>query len=473
MPQKTDYKKLEKELNLKRENCWAVWDENKKQLAFDFAEGYKKFLNKAKTERKTVEEGIKLARENGFVDIEEIKTSKKEASKIYAVNKDKNLILAVIGKDVKDGFNLIMSHVDSPRLDLKINPLYEDEELAYLKTHYYGGIKKYHWPTIPLALYGVIVLETGKKIEINVGDEEGDPVFMITDLLPHLGREQAKKPLSEAVQGEELNILAGSIPIKDKNIKEKVKLAVLEYLNKKYRIKAGDFFSAEIQAVPAGSARDLGFDKSLIASYGQDDRVCAYTSLRAILEAKQTDKTQVCFWTDKEEIGSEGNTGAQSLFLENFAADLLEITGSASGMREVYKMFSKSSALSSDVTAAIDPDYKAVYDMLNNARLGYGLAVERYNGYGGKYHTSEANAEYAAKIRNIFNTNKINWQAVSLGKVDGGGGGTIAMFLAKRNMDIIDAGVPLFNMHAPLEISSKADVYSSYLAYKAFFSAKK
>ncbi|MFH1030524.1 MAG: aminopeptidase [bacterium] len=475
MPKKINYKNLEKQLLFERKNCWEVWDEKTRKKAFEFSEGYKRFLNRAKTEREAVRVGIEMARKAGFVDIENPSLtlpSKGREIKVYAVNRDKNLILARIGnKFLDNGYKIIMSHVDSPRLDLKVNPLYEDESLAFFKTHYYGGIKKYHWPTIALALHGIVVLENGKKVEINIGEKEDDPIFMITDLLPHLAKEQAKKPLLEAIAGEELNILLGSIPVNDKNVKEKVKLAVLEYLHNEYGIKIEDFFSAEIQAVPSEKARDLGFDRSMIAAYGQDDRVCAYSSIMSILESKPSDETQLCFWIDKEEIGSEGNTGAQSLFLENFTADLLEMAGKESNMKEVYRIFDKSEALSSDVTAALDPDYRSVYDPLNSARIGYGLAFEKYNGHRGKAGSSEASAEYIAKLRNILNKNNVVWQTASLGKVDEGGGGTIAMYLAKRNMEVIDAGVPLFNMHAPLEISSKADIYSAYLGYSVFFAS--
>jgi len=504
MPQKNNYKKLEKDLIFTKRNCWDVWDEKTKNNAFKFCENYKQFLDSAKTEREAVKEGIKMAEKNGFVSIEKFKTQNGthhpppirragltplqfsgqassgrrgtcaelvslKGKKVYAVNRDKNLILAVIGKKfLDDGFKLIMSHVDSPRLDLKVNPLYEDEQLAYFKTHYYGGIKKYHWPTIALALHGVAILENGKKVEFTIGEKEDDPIFMITDLLPHLAKSQAKKTLSEAIQGEELNILVGSIPVKDKDIKEKVKLAVLSYLNKNYGIKEEDFFSAEIQAVPSGKAKDLGFDRSLIAAYGQDDRVCAFSSMQAILESKPTDKTQICFLTDKEEIGSEGNTGAQSIFLESFIMKLLDICGRGNDMSSVYTIFAQSEALSSDVTAGLDPDYKNVHDLRNCARLGCGLAFEKYNGHRGKACSSEASAEYAAKLRIVLNANNIIWQTAELGKVDEGGGGTIAMYLAKRNMEVIDAGVALFNMHAPLEIASKADIYSAYLGYRAF-----
>ena len=469
MAKKINYQNLEKKLKFEKRNCWEVWSDVDKKKAFVFCEQYKKFLDQAKTEREAVQAGVKIAEENGFKEISQCKALK-AGGKVYAVNRDKNLILTVMGKKLLDnGFKLIMSHIDSPRLDLKVQPLYEDENLAFLKTHYYGGIKKYHWPTIPLALHGVVVLENGKKVNIKIGEDDNDPIFIITDLLPHLAKKQLKKPLEEAISGEELNILIGSIPVADKKIKEKVKLAILEHINKAYSITEEDFVSADIQAVPSARARDIGFDRSMIAAYGQDDSACAYPSLSAICNVKPSDKTQICLLVDREEIGSEGATGAQSIFFESFIANMLELSGSDSNIKDVYQVFSKSYALSSDVTAAIDPDYKEVSDPRNAAKLGYGVAIEKYTGHRGKSGTSEASAEYAQKIRKILNDNKIIWQTAGLGKVDEGGGGTIAMFMAKRNIDIIDMGVALFNMHAPLEIASKADIYCAFLAYRAFF----
>lgn len=466
---KINYQNLEKKLKFEKKNCWEVWNETEKKKAFAFNEKYKSFLNEAKTEREAAQAGIKIAEKNGFKNLAECKILK-AGDKVYAVNRDKNLALAVIGKKpLADGFKMIMSHIDSPRLDLKIKPLYEDESLAFFKTHYYGGIKKYHWPTIPLSLHGVVVLANGKKVDIKIGDNESDPIFMITDLLPHLAKAQLKKTLDEAIMGEELNILVGSIPVKDEKVKEKVKLAVLEYLNNKYGIIEEDFFSAEIQAVPASKARDIGFDRSMIAAYGQDDKVCAFPSLAALIEAKPSEQTQICFWVDREEIGSEGITGAQSIFFESFIIKLLEKLKQPAQLKDVYQIFNNSRALSSDVTAALDPDYKEVHDPRNCAKMGYGAAFEKYTGHRGKSVTSEASAEYAREIRKIMNDNKIVWQTSNLGKVDEGGGGTIAMYMAKRGIEIIDAGVALFNMHAPMEIASKADIYSAYLAYKAFY----
>ena len=466
---KIDYQKLEKQLNFEKRNCWEVWDENETKNAITFSEDYKKFLNEAKTEREAVNFGIKMAEKNGFKNLSSFKKLK-VGDKVYTVNKNKNLVLAVMGKKLlHNGFKLIMAHLDVPHLDLKVNPLYEDESIAFFKTHYYGGIKKYHWPTIPLSLHGVVVLSNGKKVEIKIGEKENDPIFMITDLLPHLAKQQAKKTLDEAISGEELNVVVGSIPVKDEKIKAKVKLAILKYLNDEYGITSEDFFSADLQIAPESKARDLGFDRSMIAAYGQDDRVCSWTAFKAIIDSKPADETQICLWIDREEIGSEGTTGAQSIFIENFIADLLELTNGKSSMREVFKIFEKSHGLSSDVTAGFDPDYKSVHDSMNVAKLGFGVALEKYSGHRGKSMTSEASAEYVQKIRKILNDNKIIWQTASLGRVDEGGGGTIAMFMAKRNIEIIDIGVALFNMHAPMEIASKADIYSAYLAYKAFY----
>lgn len=466
---KIDYQKLEKQLNFEKRNCWEVWDEKEIKKAMSFSEEYKTFLNEAKTEREAVAYGIEYAEKNGFKDVSAFKRLK-AGDKVYAVNKNKNLVLAVIGKKLlSKGFKLVMAHVDVPHLDIKVNPLYEDENIAFLKTHYYGGIKKYHWPTIPLSLHGVVILANGKKVEIKIGEKENDPVFMITDLLPHLAKQQAKKTLDEAISGEELNIVVGSIPVKDEKVKAKVKLAILKYLNDEFDMTAEDFFSADLQVAPESKARDLGFDRSMIAAYGQDDRVCSWTAFKAIIDSKPADETQICLWVDREEIGSEGTTGAQSIFIENFIADLLELSTGKASMREVYRVFEKSSGLSSDVTAGLDPDYKSVHDPMNVAKLGYGVALEKYTGHRGKSMTSEASAEYVQKIRKVLNDNKVVWQTAGLGKVDEGGGGTIAMFMAKRNMEIIDMGVPLFNMHAPMEIASKADIFSAYLAYKAFY----
>lgn len=472
MTKKINYQKLEKELQYERKNCWEVWDEKTKKSAFSLAEEYKQFLNLAKTEREAVRVGIKIAETNGFKNIINVK-SLKPGDKVYAVNRDKNLALIKIGQEsFSAGLKIIMSHIDSPRLDLKVMPLYEDENLAFFKTHYYGGIKKYQWPTISLALHGVIYLANGKKVEINIGEKENDPVFMITDLLPHLDRPggPGTEIKNTPVKGEELNLLVGSIPVNDKKVKQKVKLGVLKYLHTNYGLKEEDFASAELTVVPAEKARDLGFDRSLLSGYGHDDRICAFASLKAILSDKISDKTQICFWTDREEIGSDGNTGAKSIFIESMISDLIKLAGGKGCMEYVYKVFSKSNAISADVTAGVDPDYKDVHDLKNAHRLGYGVALEKYTGAGGKYSTSEASGQFIQELRAIFAKNKnIVYQINgALGKVDNGGGGTIAKYLANRNIEVVDMGVSLFNMHAPLEIASKADLYAAYLAYKAF-----
>jgi len=454
-----------------RKSFWETAPASEQQKAFSFSEDYKKFLSQVKTEREAVRWGEKVAQKNGFSLLTDL-SKLKAGDKVYWLNKDKNIIFAILGKEplAKKGFNIIASHIDSPHLDLKVRPLYEEEKLAYLKTHYYGGIKKYHWPTLPLALHGVICTSRGKQ-KICLGEDEDDPIFMITDLLPHLGhKKQLTKPLGEAISGEELNILVGGVPVKEKKVKEKVKAAILALLNKKYGLKEEDFFSADLQAVPAGKARDVGFDRSLVAAYGHDDRVCAYTSLMALLSLKKPlAKTQICFWVDKEEIGSEGVSSAQALFLEMFIEKLLSLQGGQDSWQGTLAAFSRSVAISSDVTCAYDPDYKEVYEANNTARLGCGLAVEKYTGGGGKYTASEASAELAAKIKEALDKEKVNWQSGGMGKIDEGGGGTIAKYLANRGLETIDCGIPLFNMHAPYEIASKADIYSAYQAYLAFY----
>ncbi len=462
-----------KKLLKQNKTCWEIWSESTKKKAFRFAHSYKNFLNKAKTEREAVQVGIREAEKNGFVNIEKVKFLK-PGSKVYAVNRSCELILARIGKSgLKDGFNLIMSHIDSPHLDFKVSPLYEEESLAFFKTHYYGGIKKYQWPTIALALHGVVYLKNGQAKEIVIGEDENDPVFMITDLLPHLDREggPGSQIKNRGVKGEDLNLLVGSIPIKDKKVKEKVKLATLDYLYNKYKIKEEDLASADLQAVPSEKARDLGFDRSLISAYGHDDRICSYACLEGLFDAPLQARTQVCAWVDREEIGSDGNTGAKSIFFEIFISDLLKLSGQTGSLDEVYRVFSRSVGISADVTAALDPDYKDVHDPRNACRLGYGAAIEKHTGSGGKYSTSEASGEFLARLRNIFSQNKdIVYQlSGGIGKVDQGGGGTIAKYMANRNMDIIDMGVALFNMHAPLEIASKADLYAAYLVYREFY----
>ena len=462
-----------KELENLKKKPRIVWDTftNKERTdCLDFCENYKTFLNTAKTEREAVVEIIRLAKKTGFTDID-----KKTAGqcKFYKIFNNKAVVLSVSGKrKMTDGLNIIGSHLDSPRLDLKQNPLYEDLDLAMMKTHYYGGIKKYQWLSRPLAFHGCIVLNDGETINITIGEKATDPVFVISDLLPHLARDYSSKKVSDAFEGEKLYILVGSIPVKNKDIKDRFKLNILYYLKQNYNINEEDFVSAEVEIVPAGPARDIGFDRGLIGAYGQDDRICAYTSLMAILETEQPEFTSIAVFFDKEEIGSEGSTGAQSRFLEDFISDLLEKEENDSSERQLRKILINATMLSGDVNAAIEPDYQEVHEKSNAARIGHGICITKFTGSGGKSGSSDANAEYVGKIRQIFNKNNIIWQTGELGKIDQGGGGTIAKYLAAYGMDIIDCGPALLSMHGPLEISGKSDVFMTYKAYKAFYENK-
>ncbi|MBU7007531.1 aminopeptidase [Phosphitispora fastidiosa] len=470
---KERWKELRNELSFEQRVVWDTLSPQEREETQKFAEEYKKFLNKAKTEREAVAEIVNLAEKEGYVSLEELMDRGKKlkpGNKVYAVNRDKNVALIVIGKEpVWKSLNLIGSHLDAPRLDLKPVPLYEDQGIAFLKTHYYGGIKKYQWVSHPLAIHGVVIRQTGEKINIQIGEAENDPVFVITDLLPHLAKEQLKKKLGEAVTGEALNILAGTLPFEEKKARERVKLAVLELLQLKYGIKEEDLISAELELVPAARARDVGLDRSMVGAYGQDDRICAFTSMKALLECQNPVHTALAVFVDKEEIGSTGNTGMRARFLENTVAELLYlITGDYD---EIYcrKALANAKALSADVSAGIDPGWEGTHDKYNAARLGNGVVVTKYTGTAGKYSTSDANAEFVAEVRRIFNDNKIVWQTGELGKVDQGGGGTIAQFMAHYGMNVLDCGPPLLSMHAPVEISHKADIYMCYEAYKAFF----
>ena len=460
---------LEKKLLYKRKLVWDEYDEKLRKKTLNFAEGYKKFLTRAKTEREAVIESTKIAEEAGFLSLKKLKKGFKR-KKFYALNRDKNLALAVLGKrPISEGVRIIISHVDSPRLDLKPHPLYEDENLAFFKTHYYGGIKKYQWVTIPLALHGVVILKNGKKIEVNIGEKKEEPVFTISDLLPHLAADQMKKTLEKGIEGEALNILVGGIPYKEKEVKERIKLTILEYLNEKYGITEEDLVSSEIAAVPAGEARDLGFDKSLVLAYGQDDKVCAYTSLKAICELQEPQITSICLFVDKEEIGSEGTTSAQSNFILSFISEILKIVVPAANEFQLRKLLSSSQVISADVNAGIDPAYKDVNELRNSPRIGCGVVLTKFTGRGGKFNSSEASPEFVAYLRNLFARRKVVWQTGELGKIDKGGGGTVAKYLARYNCEVIDCGTPLLSMHAPLEIAHKADIYSTYQAYSAFY----
>ena len=458
-------------MNYKKENGWNCIDS--REVVFDFSEGYKKFLDGAKTEREFVTEGIKLVEKNGFVNAEK-KDKLTVGDKVYYVNRGKNLVLAVIGKeDIENGINYVVSHVDSPRLDLKGNPLYEDLDLAYMKTHYYGGIKKYQWASLPLALHGVVVLASGEKVEITIGEKDEDPVFTIPDVLPHLSAKiQGDRKTGEVIKGEELQIIVGSIPssIKDKDVKEKIKYTVLEILNRDYGMIEEDFISAELELVPAGRCRDLGFDRSMIGGYGQDDRICGYTSMMAIIDLKEIpERTAVCFLADKEEIGSTGSTGLKSDYINYVTGDMIyKLKGNFNEMM-LRKTLWNSNAMSSDVNAGIDPIFRSVHDAQNAAKIGYGVVVTKYTGVRGKSGTNDADAEYVGKIRKMLNDAKVNWQIGELGKVDEGGGGTVAMYLAHLGINTIDIGPALLAMHSPFEVSSKLDVYETYRAYKVFF----
>ncbi len=451
-----------------------VWDRftaAEQKRAFDFAEQYKQFLDAAKTERLAVAAIVRELDTAGFVDIQKAASKNR---KVYAVYRNKAVAAAVIGKQpVKTGLNLIGAHIDSPRLDLKQNPLYEEVDLAMLKVHYYGGIRKYQWLARPLALYGKVVRKDGSDIDIAIGDDLEDPVFTIADLLPHLARKlQAGKKLADVFDGEKLNLVVGSMPIGETKKNDRFKLTVLKHLYDKYKIIEEDLVSAEIEAVPAGQARDIGFDRSLIGAYGQDDRVSAYTLLQALKDLKKPEKSCVALFFDKEEIGSDGNSGAKSIIMEDFVSDLLNHAGEATDGRTLRKALVQTSAISADVNGALDPDYQEVHEKRNAARLGYGVCVTKFTGSGGKSGSSDASAEYVGYVRRIFNQAGIVWQTGELGRVDQGGGGTIAKFLAEYGMDIVDCGPSLLAMHSPFEISSKGDVYMTYQAYKAFFSAE-
>ena len=426
------------------------------------------FLNKAKTEREFKKKKKKMADANGYKDIMMFDTLK-PGDKVYFINREKSMYLAIIGeKSIEEGLHIIGSHVDSPRLDLKPNPLYEDTGLAYFKTHYYGGIKKYQWTTIPLSIHGVIVKANGEKIEINIGEKEEDPIFTITDLLPHLAQDQMNKKLKEGIDGEDLNLLIGSIPYANTDVSEKVKLNILNLLNQKYGITEADFTSAELELVPAFRAKSLGFDESMVAAYGQDDKVCAYTSLHAMMELDKVEKTAICVLSDKEEIGSVGNTGMESHMFDFFISEILNKLG-INKPNLLDKVFCFSKMLSSDVDAGFDPIYSSVSDKINAGFLGKGICLNKYTGSRGKSGASDANAEYVAWVRDILEKNNILYQITELGKVDIGGGGTIAYILANKGADVIDCGVPVLSMHAPYEVTSKFDIYEAYRTYQAFW----
>lgn len=463
---KDELKKLKEELLIDRKNgCLQVEDE-KLRTADEFCEGYKKFMNSAKTEREVVSYTVSLAEQAGFVPFDPSKKYR-AGDRVYYNNRGKAVIFAVIGKNgCKDGVRITAAHIDSPRLDLKPYPLFEKDSLPFFKTHYYGGIKKYQWTAIPLSMHGHAVLKDGTSVDIRIGEEAGDPQFTITDLLPHLAAEQMQKTLGKAIEGENLNIVAGSRPIRSDEGENLFKLNIMKIIHEKYGMTEEDFVSADIEFVPAFQAADIGFDRSLIGAYGHDDRVCAYPAFMAALNTKKPEDTLLTVLADREEIGSEGNTGLNSDFLRYFVSDLAQAEG-----LEPRRVLSRSKCLSADVTAAYDPTYPDAYETMNSCYVNNGVGMAKYTGARGKSGTSEASAEFVGEIRSLFDSNHVLWQMGELGKVDGGGGGTVAMFIAHLNVDVLDIGVPVLSMHSPFELVSKLDVYMTYKGICSFFEA--
>jgi aspartyl aminopeptidase len=463
---------LEERLTLKDRLIWDDLSGDDESAMMEFAEGYKSFLSEAKSTRKAARRILELAEEAGFKELSKVKRAR-PGTKVYVTNRGKSVALAVVGKrPLKEGMLVVASHIDAPRLDLKQKPLYEDSatKLALFKTHYYGGIKKYQWVNHPMAMHGTVVLADGSSVDISIGERPEDPVVTVADLLPHLYRKsQGDRKTPEAVKGEELNVLVASRPVDDEKAKEKVKLAVLDLLNKEYGMVEEDFVSAEIEVVPAGPAMDVGLDRSMVGAYGQDDRSSVYTSLRAILGLKKPSRTCVAIFVDKEEIGSESNTSMRSRFFQNFVGDIMALEDPEYRDSALRRAFSLSKCLSADVNAGVNPSFKDVHEMQNAAMLGRGICITKYTGAGGKFSANDATAEYVGEIRRALNEQGIPWQYGALGKVDEGGGGTVAKFLAQLDMDVIDAGPCLVSMHSPFEISSKADIYFTYRAFSAFY----
>ena len=451
------------ELAYDKKNYFETASEEERTAMFDYAEGYKAFLDAAKTEREACAEAVRLAKKAGFTEFK-FGGKLSAGDKKYFINRGKSVVVFRVGTEniEEDGMRIIASHIDAPRIDIKQNPLYEEAGMCFLKTHYYGGIKKYQWTTIPLALHGVVVLKDGKKVEIKVGEDADDPVFYIDDLLPHLGAEQMSKNGTKIIDGEQLNIVVGGMPYADKDVSDKVKLTVLEYLNKEYGMKEEDFLSAELSAVPAYPARDVGFDRALIGAYGHDDRVCAYPALTAVLN-NDSRHTVLAMLVDKEEIGSEGNTGMQSRIYSDLMEEICEALGAS-----FRKVRYASKCLSSDVTAAYDPNFAGVFEKMNSALVSCGTCMSKFTGSRGKSGSNVANAEFVGEVRAMFDGDGVVWQTAELGKVDAGGGGTVAKYLANLNIDTVDLGVPVISMHSPWELISKADLYSNYRAFIAF-----
>lgn len=464
---KSEVEVLKEKLFNKRINGGKELSEEVINDVDNFCENYKDFLNKSKTEREAVNTAIKLAKEKGFQEFD-VNKKYNPGDKVYVNNRGKSVIFTVIGKKgTKEGVKIAAAHIDSPRLDLKPNPLYELSDIAMFKTHYYGGIKKYQWTAIPLSLHGRVVKQDKSVVDIVIGEDDGDPQFCVTDLLPHLGKEQMSKPMVKAIDAESLNIVIGSRPFKSDEGSELVKLNIMKILNEKYGIVERDFLSAELEMVPAFKAKDIGFDKSLIGSYGQDDRVCAYSALSAVLECEQPEKTVVAVLADKEEIGSEGNTGLKSNYLKYHIADL-----AAQDSIKTRHVLSKSKCLSADVNAAFDPNYASVYEEKNSCYINEGVVVTKYTGSGGKAGTSDASAEFMGEIKYLLDKENVLWQTGELGKTDAGGGGTVAKYIANLNVDVVDLGVPVLSMHSPFELVSKIDTYMTYRAIFEFFNEK-
>lgn len=465
--EKSRAEELKEKLFYNPKHASEVISQEETDKADTFCEEYKNFLNKAKTEREAVVYVLEKAKKNGFVEFDRAKKYN-AGDKVYYNNRGKSIILAVIGKKgLENGTRLSAAHIDSPRLDMKQNPLYEDTEIAYFKTHYYGGVKKYQWTAIPLSLHGVVVKRDGTKAYVNVGEDDNDPKFVVTDLLPHLAAEQMKRTLADGIRGEELNILIGSRPFKDDEASEKVKLNIMNILFEKYGIIESDFLSAELEAVPAFKSCDIGFDRSMIGSYGHDDRVCAYPAAEAIFNIENPEYTSITVLTDKEEIGSDGNTGLNSSYFKYFVADLANTQGV-----NYHTVLSNTHCLSADVNAAFDPTFPDVSERRNASYINKGVVITKYTGSRGKAGTSDASAEYMGKIRSMLDGAEVVWQSGELGKVDAGGGGTVAMYLAALDIDVVDLGVPVLSMHAPFEVVSKLDVYMAYRAFKTFFEEK-
>lgn len=468
----TNFKEKHDKISYEFKNAWEEIDEAEKNLVFNLSDEYKNFLDKGKTERECVDQIIKAAELKGFKNLQDIinnDTEIKPGMKIYSNNKGKAAMLVVVGKDkIEAGMNVLGTHIDSPRLDLKPFPLYEDGGLALFKTHYYGGVRKYQWAALPLALHGVIYKKNGEKVDMVIGEDDNDPVFFITDLLPHLAKDQNEKKLKEGITGEGLNIIVGNIPLGDKDIKDKVKFHIMKILNYKYGIEEDDFISAEIEAVPAGNTRNVGFDESLLGGYGHDDRVCSFAALKAILDIENPTKTCVAFFADKEEVGSQGNTGMESMFFANMIAELIALQNKSYNGILLRRAFASTKVLSGDVIPGFDPNFPDVLDKRNSAYIGKGVAVVKYTGSRGKSGSNDANAEFVANVRKVFNDNNTIWQCGELGKVDQGGGGTIAFILANYGAEVVDCGTPVLSMHAPFEIISKIDFYMTFKGYKAF-----